>query len=109
MRFLTDRIAWGESYDLSVEGRDTDGEVVVLDGTWSAAYRFCADEIDGPEVLAGAMGIAGGRAVVDVDTGDPPFEPGIFWWDVRLTDAAGNDYWSQPVRLILEKRNALAS
>lgn len=109
MRFLTDRIAYGESYDLEVEARDTDGEAVILDGTWSAAYRFCKSEINGTEVQAGPMNIVGGKARADIDTGDAPFEVGVFWWDVRLTDPDGNDYWSQPVRLILENRNALAS
>ncbi len=104
----TDIIIWGETYDLSVTAKDAAGAAVALDGTWAAACRVCAS-LGGTLVLEPAMTITGGAAVASIDTGDEPWAPGTYIYDIRLTDPDGNDYWCEPVTLILKLRNTPAS
>lgn len=105
----TDEITWGETYDMSVSAQDTEDGEVTLDETWSAACRITKDRVGGTLVLEPTMTIANGIASAEIDTGDSPFCAGTFWYDIRLTDASGNDFWTNPVRLILKNRNALTS
>lgn len=106
----TDSATWGETYDLEAQAKDVDGVAIVMDGTWSAACRFTKARVNGETVLAEAMTIADGVATLEVDTGAAAFdEPGVYFYDIRLTDADGNDYWSEPVKLTLKNRNTLPS
>lgn len=105
MAITTDEIVWGETYDLSVSAKDVDDLTITLDGTWSAACRITKDKIGGDVILNPTMTIADGVATTEIDTGDPEWCAGTFYYDIRLTDSDGNDYWSSPVRLILANRN----
>lgn len=105
----TDSIVWGETYDLSVAAKDADGVDITLDGTWSAACRITKDRVGGEVILNPAMTIADGVATCAIDTGGAEFEAGNYFYDVRLTDSAGNDYWSAPVKLTLNNRNTPSS
>jgi hypothetical protein len=51
------------------------------------------------------MTIAAGVATTTIDTGNAEFCYGTYYYDIRLTDADGHDYWTSPVRLILANRN----
>ncbi len=107
---LTDTIKWGETYDISAQPVDADGEALVLDGTWSAAVRFVRGEyVGGEEVVSPEMTIAEGAATCTIDTGETAWSPGSYVYDTRFTDPDGNDYWSEPVLLVLENRNTPAS
>jgi hypothetical protein len=105
----SDSIKWGETYDISAAAADADGVAIPLDGTWSAAIRITRERVGGEVVAEPAMTIGGGVATCTLDTGDDGWRPGIHWYDIRLTDPDGNDYWSEAVKLTLENRNAPAS
>jgi len=98
-----DKITWGESYDLSVSAADSDGEPLPLDETWQAAARVILERT-GREVENIAMVIADGAAIGSIDTRADGYSPGLYAYDVRLTDPDGNDYWSERVRLTLASR-----
>ena len=100
----SDCITWGESYDISASLQDPDRNEVVIDGSWSAACRFCKQRIDGPVIFESSMAISENAASVAIDTGDPEWSPGVYFYDIRVTDADGNDYWSDPIQLTLSKR-----
>jgi len=106
MAITTDEIVWGETYDISVSAQDTAGDPITLDGTWSAACRITEDRIGGDVILNPTMTIADGVATTTLDTGDEEWSHGIYYYDIRLTDADGHDYWTSPVRLILANRNS---
>jgi hypothetical protein len=105
MAITTDEIVWGETYDISISAQDTGGNSITLDGTWSAACRITEDHVGGDIVLNPTMTIAAGVATTSIDTGNAEFLSGVYYYDIRLTDAAGHDYWTSPVRLILANRN----
>ena len=99
---ISDEIAYGETYDLSVSVKDADGDLVTLDGTYSAAYRFTdSREVGGTQIAAGSMTIADGVATASIDTGDDPWVPGIYYYDVRITDPDGNEYVSSMIQLVI--------
>lgn len=96
----SDAIAYGESYDLSISVKDSDGAAVTLDGTYSAVYRFTdSREVGGTEIAAGSMTIADGVATASIDTGDSPWVPGLYYYDIRITDPDGNEYVSEMIQL----------
>lgn len=101
----TDTIKWGENYDIAAAAQDANGDPITLDETWSAAIRVTLNEIGGPIILDSAMTIADGGATCSIDTGDSRWTAGTYFYDIRLTDADGNDQWSEAVRLTLENRN----
>jgi len=105
----TDAIKHGETYGISVAAQDADGVAIALDGTWQAACRITRDRIGGPVIAEPAMTIAGGAASCELDTGDAEWSPGTYYYDIRLTDPAGNDFWTAAVKLKLLDRNAPAS
>lgn len=105
MATTTDEIIWGETYDISVSAQDTAGDPITLDGTWSAACRITEDRIGGDVIANPTMTIADGIATTTLDTGDEEWSHGIYYYDIRLTDSDGHDYWTSPVRLILANRN----
>ena len=100
-----DTITWGETYDISVTVKDADGNAIVLDETYSAACRIVTKNHGGPLFAEPPMTIAGGAATASIDTGDRPWKAGVYFYDVRITDPAGNDFWSEYVRLTLNVRN----
>jgi len=104
-----DTIIQGETYDISVQIKDADGDPVVIDGTWLVACRFTLQALGGPTVVEPTMIIAAGVATCSIDTGDAPWLPTTYFYDIRLTDPAGNDYWTDPVTLVLRTRNTPAS
>lgn len=99
---ISDEIAYGETYDLSVTVKDADGDLVTLDETYTAVYRFTnSRETGGTQVAAGSMTIADGAATASVDTGDEGWSPGIYYYDVRITDPDGNEYVSEMIQLAI--------
>lgn len=94
-----DQLRWGESCDLSITAQDADGNVITLDETWSGKYRVLTGNGSGTEIEAGALVIANGVATATIDTGAVGWAPGIYYYDVRLTDADGYEYPSETVRL----------
>jgi len=101
----TDTITWGENYDISATAADADGVAIVIDGTWSAALRVTKTSVGGPIIAEPTMTIAAGAATCAIDTGDAPWKPGVFYYDIRFTDPDGNDFWSEQVELTLTNRN----
>jgi len=104
----TDTIKWGETYDLAVQAKDADGNALDLTG-WLAAVRFVSARVGGGAVAEPEMTIAGDTASCSIDTGAEGWAPGPYRYDVRFTDPDGNDYWSEPVKLILQNRDTPAS
>lgn len=100
----TDSIVWGETYDISVTVKDSAGDAITLDGDYTVACRV-AHTLGGASFVDPTMTIAGGVATTSIDTGDPPWKPGVYYYDVRVTDDGGHDYWSEPVELTLTDRN----
>ncbi len=98
-----DKIKWGESYDLSIAVADPDGEALPVDETWQAEATV-VHERTGREIQSVPLVIADGVATGSIDTRAPGYSAGVFAYDVRLTDPAGNDYWSEKVLLTLEPR-----
>ncbi len=98
----SDTIAYGETYDLSVTVKDSDGDAITLDGTYSASYRFTNScKTGGTEIAAGSMTISDGVATASIDTGDAGWSPGIYFYDVRITDPDGNEYVSETIQLVI--------
>lgn len=105
----SDSIIHGETYDIAVQIQDENGAPVVIDGTWQAACRITRQTVGGPTIAEPTMTIVGGAAKCTLDTGDDHWSPTTHYYDIRLTDPDGNDYWTEPVRLTLQKRNTPAS
>lgn len=95
----TDQVRWGENYDISVTAQNADGDQITLDETWSGKYRVLNQNGAGTKIEAGPLVIADGVATATIDTGEVGWSPGIYFWDVRLTDADGYEYPSETVRL----------
>jgi hypothetical protein len=99
----TDRIKQGETFGISIELKDTDGEVIAVDETWSFGCRICKDATGGETIADVAISLVDGIPVGSYNT--DLIEPGLYFYDTRATDSDGNDYWSCPVRLIIEQTN----
>lgn len=80
-----------------------------IDGTWEAAIRVTSKSLGGAIVIDSPMTIADGAASIEIDTGDAPWEVGVFIYDIRLTNPDGDDQWSEIVELTLVNRNTPAS
>ena len=105
----TDTIVWGETYDISISCQESDETPITLDGTWSAACCFTSAKVGGTVIAEPTMTIAAGVATATIDTGDEEWAAGEYYYDVRLTDPDGNDYWTEPVKLRVLNRNTPAS
>lgn len=101
-------ITWGEQIDLSITAVDENGDPIVLDGTYSAACQF-ARSPGGRGFIQPPVSISDGAVQVDVDTRDEVWVPGVYYFDVRITDAGGVDYWSEPIKVVLDPRITPAS
>jgi hypothetical protein len=100
----TDSITWGETYDISAQVKDAAGDPIALDETYQAACRVTR-QVGGPSIIDPAVTIAGGLVTASIDTGDEPWRAGTYYYDIRITDPDGHDYWSEPVKLTLRNRN----
>jgi hypothetical protein len=100
----TDTITWGETYDISVTVKDADGLTIALDDTYQAACRVTR-EVSGATLIDVPVVIADGMVKASIDTGDNPWKAATYYYDIRITDPDGHDYWSEPVRLTLNPRN----
>jgi hypothetical protein len=105
---LTDTIVHGETYAISVTAKDPDGVAMTLEGGWTAACRVCSGKVGGATVVDVTMTIAAGVASGSFDSG-AELAVGKYYMDVRITDPAGNDYWSAPCELKVSARNTPAS
>lgn len=100
MDFNQQTLSVGDFLDITVAGEDVDGNPVPFDGTWQwdCAVRLkCASgEIVGrvPLALTDDGALAGKLPTTD-------FAAGVYWYDIRLIDAAGDSYTSQRTRLVL--------
>ena len=106
---ITDTIVWGETYDISIAAADADGVAIVLDETWTLACRVTSLRVGGTLVAEPTVTIAAGVGTASIDTGDDEWEAGNYYYDIRLTDPDGNDYWTEPVNLQLDNRNTPSS
>lgn len=104
-----DTIKWGETYDIQAQAGDVDGVPIVMDGTWSAAVLITRQLVGGATVAEPAMTMVDGAATCSIDTGSEGWAPGVYYYDVRLTDPDGNDYWCEAVKLVVENRNSPSS
>jgi len=106
---ITDSIKWGETYTISAAPGDINGlpmDPSPLDETWQVAMRITKGEsIGGALFLDPPMTVVDGAATCTIDTGDAPWAVGKYCYDIRFTDADGNDYWSDPVVLAIRPRN----
>lgn len=105
MSTTTDTIIWGTPYDLSAVAQDDAGDPITMDGTWSAACRISKGRIGGEKLIDVSMSISEGAAVGSIETSGPEWAPGVYYYDIRLTDGDGTDYWTAPVKLVLTNRN----
>ena len=97
----TERIKRGETFSFSAEFEDVDGVAVSVDNTWSVALRICKEGVGGEVAAEPTITIANGAASGSFDT--DTLEPGVYFYDIRVTDPDGNDEWSEPIKLITEK------
>jgi len=105
----TDTIVHGETYGISIQIQGANEEDTPIDNTWQVACRITSQTIGGTIVAEPIMVIQDGVASCSIDTGDAPWVPTTYYYDIRITDPDGNDYWTEPVQLILRRRNTPAS
>jgi hypothetical protein len=109
MEWLEDCAVWGEVYEMTLELQDADSVQVPMDETWSlscgVSRKFHGTDLVAEPVMTIADGVASG----EIDTAEDGWEPGVYFYDFRLTDPDGKDIWTAPVRLTLQDRNALGS
>lgn len=102
--YLFDEMVLGHTAKRTI--RATDGtDPVVMDENWLAAATVTKDKVGGTVVVNLEGSIADGAAVFEFDTSAAGWSEGIFFYDIRLTDDGGEDYWSQIVRLDVTARN----
>ena len=99
----------GETIPIIGGARNAAGADIFMDGTWSAACRITRDRIGGTVVAEPAMAISGGQAVTQIDTREAGWTVGTYFYDIRITNPDGDDFWTDPIKLKLEPRNAVAS
>ena len=104
-----DIIKRGETYGISITALDSDGDAITMDGDWSAASAVTKDRVGGTPIESPTLTIAAGVATGEIDTGSSLYEDGTYYWDARLTDDSGDDYWTTPVKLVLLGRNTPSS
>lgn len=111
-----DSIKWGKLLTRRIAGQDADGAYFAITAEWAGAWRIVTqlpeggdlpdggDLDDGAQIAAGALDIADGLASFTVDTSAAGWAPGHYYYDVRLTDPDGVDWWSDIVHLELLPR-----
>ena len=98
-----DTITHGETYNLPVTVVDTEGLPMTLAEGWSAACRICEGCVGGTLAMDVPITITDGIISGQFDSSDLSVQN--YFIDVRITDDAGNDYWSEPWVLIIRPRN----
>ncbi|MGB1224825.1 MAG: hypothetical protein ACPHCN_11870 [Mycobacterium sp.] len=101
---LRDTINHGETYDLSISGEDENGDPVEFSDDIDVALRVCRLRTNGELLVDVPLQVVSGVVRADIDTGDAPWEDGVFVYDLRFTDDLGNDVWTEPVQLVLDER-----
>lgn len=99
---IKDTIKCGETYVIPAEARDGEGNTLVMDNTWSAACRIISKKTKAIVLDQVSMPIANGKASISLDTGNAPWAPGIYLYDIRITDPDGNDSWSEQIQVTME-------
>lgn len=105
----TTEIYWGETLIISGDPTTPGGSPIVLDETWSADCVITKNRIGGEVVARPVMAIMDGVPTTTIDTGDQVWTHGVYYFDIRVTDPAGNDHWSDPGRIVMKNRNARPS
>lgn len=98
----TDSIFHGETYAITVSFLDADDAPVTIDSAWTVVVGVSRNQSGPPLLPLLTMPISDGAASIAIDTG--AWEPGTYFYQCRATDPDGNDYWSEPVRLVLRPR-----
>lgn len=101
---LQDFIKLGETYTISADGLDEAGLPFLIPSDWEIRALMRSGSFDGPIVADLPLPIVDGIARVSIDTGNAPFAVGIYFYDVRCTDADGNDFWNDIVKLTINTR-----
>lgn len=109
MAAVTKEEFWGVVINLTATVKTSAGVAVPMDSNWSAACRVTKDRIGGTVIANPVMTISGATATGTIDTSESIWEPGVYYYDFRITDNAGRKFWSNPVRLLLKNRNAPSS
>lgn len=105
---MSNYTTWGESYGLGIALKDADDDDILMDGTWLAAARII-NEKTGCEVEIIPMTIADGGASGMIDTRADGYTPGVYLYDIRVTDPDGFDHWTERSRLTLRPRVTASS
>lgn len=109
MDYLEDSVVYGEDYNITASPRDGNGDIIILDGSWDVDIRFSLLSNGVGEVFSSDMPIVDGEGFITIDTGDSPWYPGIFWYDIRFTNPNGSDFWSCKTKLTIKSRITNAS
>lgn len=96
----TDTITIGSTYLVTATILDPDGVVIPITSGWQAACTVCAVKIGGLVAATIPMVIANGSVSGKLDT-DSTLVTGRYYYDVRVTDPAGVDYWTDAICLNL--------
>ena len=100
-------IKHGETHHIQVQPEDENGNLIVMDETWSAACRVTTSCVGGTFFADVPMVIEDGMAKGEIDTGESPWQTGSYFYDVRITDpSADDDFWTDPTNLIVGTRNS---
>lgn len=102
---IEESITWGETYELEIEALDFAGEPIAINENWQIASRFTRGRVGGQVVAEPELTVASGKPRLSIDTGDDAWKPGIYYYDIRLTNPEGDDQWTSPVKLNLATRN----
>jgi hypothetical protein len=105
----TTEIFWGETIEIAGAPKTAEGVPMVLDASWSASCAITKTRIGGEVIASPPIEIISGVPQGTIDTGDKPWEPGVYYYDICVTGPDGRDYWSEPGRIILRNRNSRAS
>lgn len=102
----TDYLKQGETLNLSITAKDSNGSGVALSG-YSAAMRICKDKVGGTTAADISLGISNDTITGSYNTNS--LNPNDYYYDIRLTDESGNDFWSAPVKMVILPRNTPSS
>lgn len=102
----TEFIRRGETLSLTITAQDGDEQPISLDG-YTAACRICVNRVGGNKAADIPLTIENDEATGSYDTSE--LEPNDYYYDIRFTDDAGNDYYSQSVKLVILATNTPSS
>lgn len=105
---ITRTITHGATYPVRSYGRNA-GVDVPVDGTWTAAMRVSTEKISGPIFVDVPLTLVNGAFVAAIDTSLPPWKPGVYYYDIRITPPGTPPKWSEGVKLTLKPKNSPAT